>query len=263
MKKIFAFALAWVLASSCADPKEKIGVQLWTFRLFNMETALAKADSAGVKNVEAFEGQLCFGDTLGVRMSAESIRLLKNDLQKKGIRMRSAFVGAPATPEAWQQIFAFAKTLGLEYITVEPLREHWDLIEHLGSEYNIKIALHNHPKGASNYWHPDSVLAAVKGRPHIGACADLGHWARSGLDVVSCLQKLKGHILGIHIKDINADAEDVPVSTGVLNYQPVIKELQQQSFTGMMIIEREGNWENNVPDVALCAAFLREQLTRK
>ena len=35
----------------------KIGVQLWTFRLFTQSEAIAKADSAGVRYIEAFLGQ--------------------------------------------------------------------------------------------------------------------------------------------------------------------------------------------------------------
>ena len=49
-----------------------------------------------------------------------------------------------------------------------------------------------------------SVLAAIKGRtPLMGACADVGHWMRSGLDPVECLKKLEGHIICLHFKDLN------------------------------------------------------------
>ena len=35
----------------------KIGVQMWTFRMFTFAEALDKVDSAGVKDIEAFWGQ--------------------------------------------------------------------------------------------------------------------------------------------------------------------------------------------------------------
>src|SRR5665647_2682684 len=50
----------------------KLGVQLWTFRLFSQADALAKTDSAGVKYIEAFLGQPLDNaskDTFGIRMS--------------------------------------------------------------------------------------------------------------------------------------------------------------------------------------------------
>ena len=80
------------------------------------------------------------------------------------------------------------------------------------------MAIHEHPKGHSIYWDPDSVLAAIKGRsPLMGACTDVGHWMSSGLDPVECLKKLDGHIICLHFKDLNemARAHDVPWGTGI------------------------------------------------
>ena len=34
----------------------KLGVQMWTFRMFSVTDALNKVDSAGIKNIEAFFG---------------------------------------------------------------------------------------------------------------------------------------------------------------------------------------------------------------
>src|ERR1700710_2899709 len=53
----------------------KIGVQMWTFRMFTFAEALDKVDSAGVKYIEAFWGQPLGGgmkDSFGFRMSADS-----------------------------------------------------------------------------------------------------------------------------------------------------------------------------------------------
>ena len=54
----------------------KLGVQMWTFHYFSFDTALAKADSAGIKYIEAFPGQ-CLGAGLqgsfGIDMSARSV----------------------------------------------------------------------------------------------------------------------------------------------------------------------------------------------
>ena len=56
------------------------------------------------------------------------------------------------------------------------------LIDKLANEYNINVAIHDHPK-PSHYWNPEAVLKVCEGRSkRIGACADVGHWARSGLD---------------------------------------------------------------------------------
>ncbi|MCM4166474.1 hypothetical protein DHD08_02130 [Arenibacter sp. H213] len=126
----------------------------------------------------------------------------------------------------------------------------------------MKLAIHEHARGKSRYWHPDSVLVAIKGRPNLGACGDLGHWARSGLDPVECLKILEGHLVGIHAKDLdeagNMDAQDVKVGTGVIDYDAILKELDRQDYTGPIYIECEHDWENNLGDVKYAVKYLRE-----
>ncbi len=94
----------------------------------------------------------------------------------------------------------------------------------------MKVAIHEHWKGVSRYWHPDSVLAAIKGHANFGACPDLGHWPKSGIDPVEGVKKLSGHILVMHFKDIAAfndpKLKDVPAGTGVVNFPAVLAELK-------------------------------------
>lgn len=150
----------------------------------------------------------------------------------------------------------------MQYLVCEPERDHLDLVDNLAGQYNIKIAIHQHSKeSGSIYWHPDSVLSAIKNRPNLGACADLGHWARSGLDPVECLKKLKGHILGIHLKDIDQfhhKANDVAVGTGVIPFPDVVQELKDQDFKGMVYVECEHKMDDNLADVQLAVRYFED-----
>jgi sugar phosphate isomerase/epimerase len=233
-----------------------MGIALYSFNLFPFSVALEKTDSAGAKFVEGFsfhslKGE--FKDTAMVNLSPYGISNMKKMLDDKGIRMRSMYVSDAKNAEDWKRHFELAKTLGMEFIVCEPNKAHWNILDSLGGIYNIKTAIHEHAKGSSMYWHPDSVLAAINGRKNIGACADLGHWVRSGLDPVKCLNQLKGHIIGIHLKDIaesnNPKGEDVLVGTGVIDFPGVVKELKSQNFKGVVYVECEHKMENNVPDV--------------
>ena len=246
----------------------KVGVQLWTFRLFTQEEALAKADSAGIKFIEAFPGQLLdktSKDTFGISMSAAGRQKLKELLKLHHIQMVAMGVTTPDSKADWIKTFDLAKEFGLSYITSEPLKSQWDMVDSLAGAYNIKIAIHDHPK-PNTYWHPDSVLAAVKGHSNIGSCADLGHWSRNGLNLVDCLKKLEGHIYGVHFKDIvkfdQTDAADTVVGKGVIDFAPVFAELKRQNFKGMFSIEHESNWENNVPDVIETVKFYNNQVAQ-
>ena len=247
----------------------KIGVQLWTFHTAGpFVMSVAKADSAGVKYLEAYPGQPLGGDmkdSFGIRMSADSKAKIKQLLQSKGMQIVAMGVIRPNTIGEWKSFFDLAKEFGLSYITAEPLKNQWDAIDSLAGLYGIKVAIHDHPR-PNAYWHPDSVLAAAKGHPNIGSCADVGHWARNGLDPVECLQKLQGHVFGVHLKDIdsvgNTKANDKVVGTGVIQFTPIFQELKRQGFKGMMSIEREGNWYNNVPDVIATVKFYNEQVSK-
>jgi len=233
----------------------KLGVQLWTFRMFSFSDALDKVDSAGIKNVEAFFGQKLGGNMAGefsLKMSPQTIGQIKALLQKKGIQAVAMGVVTPKNRQEWIQAFEIAKALGMSYINSEPLKTQWDMVDSLAGAYNIPVGIHDHPK-PNVYWSPDSVLAAIQGHPHIGSCADIGHWSRNGLNPVDCLKKLEGHIVGVHLKDIvkfdDTQAADTVVGMGVIQIRPVLEELKRQNFKGMLSIEHESNWYHSVPDV--------------
>lgn len=246
----------------------KIGIQMWTFNHFTFMQALDKVDSAGVKNIEAFWGMPIGGsskDSFGINMSADTKAMLKQALQAKGIQIVAMGVISPDTREEWQKAFDLAKEFGLSYITAEPKKNQWDMVDSMAGAYGIKIAIHDHPK-PNMYWSPDSVLAAVQGHPNIGSCADVGHWARNGLNPVDCLKKLEGHIYGVHLKDIKVfgqtDAEDTIVSKGVIDFPAIFAELKRQHFSGMFSIEHESNWLHNLPDVEETVAYYNDQVAK-
>ncbi|HEY8733886.1 MAG TPA: sugar phosphate isomerase/epimerase [Puia sp.] len=233
----------------------KLGVQMWTFRMFSFADALDKVDSSGIKNIEAFMGQELGGGMqgkYGFDMTKETREKIKALLKKKGIQAVAMGVIVPKTKAEWIKTFELAKDLGMSYVTAEPIKTQWDMVDSLAGVYGIPVAIHDHPK-PNVYWSPDSVLAAVQGHSHIGSCADIGHWARNGLNPVDCLKKLQGHIIGVHLKDIvkfnDPKAADTIVSKGVIDLAPVLAELKRQNFNGMLSIEHESNWYHNLPDV--------------
>ena len=246
----------------------KLGIQMWTFRVFSFSDGLNKVDSSGIKNIEAFFGQKLGGSmegAFGTDLSQPTRDKLKQLLQKKGIQVIAMGVIAPKNKAEWIKAFDLAKEFGLSYITAEPIKSQWDMVDSLAGVYGINVAIHDHPK-PNVYWSPDSVLAAVQGHPHIGSCADIGHWARNGLNPVDCLKKLQGHIFGVHLKDVvqfdNPKALDTVVSKGVIDLPAVLAELKRQNFKGMLSIEHESNWYHNLPDVIFTKNYYDSLLTK-
>ncbi|HVX25607.1 MAG TPA: sugar phosphate isomerase/epimerase [Parafilimonas sp.] len=246
----------------------KLGVQMWTFRMFTFAEALDKVDSAGIKNIEAFWGQK-LGDGMpgefGADMSEATRTKLKKLLQDKGIQIVAMGVIVPQNKAEWIKAFDLAKEFGLSYITAEPIKTQWDMVDSLAGAYGIKVAIHDHPK-PNVYWSPDSVLAATQGHPNIGSCADVGHWARNGVNPVDALKELQGHIFGVHLKDIvkfgDTEAADTVVSKGVIDFPAIFAELKRQNFNGMLSIEHESNWYHSLPDIIATKNYYDEQIAK-
>ncbi|MFC4871769.1 sugar phosphate isomerase/epimerase family protein [Negadavirga shengliensis] len=255
---LLAFVLVFTLRASAQDgiPADwKVGSQAYTFRLFSLEEALEKLNSIGVKYVELYPGQKITkaGEaTTHFSASASDRETIKNLLKKYDVEAVAYGVASPSDEE-WPALFAFAKEMGIGIITTEPRPNQYDLIEKLCEQHQIRIALHNHPL-PSMYWHPEVPLRLLENRsPLMGVCADIGHWLRSGLDPVECLQKLEGRIISLHMKDLDKrgvrNAHDVPWGTGNCNVAGVLHELHRQGFKGVFSAEYEHNWENNLPEV--------------
>lgn len=273
----FVATLALLLPASAQNqsPADQLGwtlaVHSYTFQKFSIFEAIDKTAAVGVKHMSV-SGSVNLPDADGKIIKSSTVRMTTNEVAAIAARMKvngidPVFVNMgvvkPGLNEAEsRKIFEGAKHLGITVLVAEPevhdnpveLGPVMDLVEKLAKEYNIRVAIHNHPGPKNFYWNPDTVAAAVKGRsPLLGACADVGHWVRSGLDPVACLKKLEGRIITLHFKDLNVlgpKAHDVPWGTGVSNAKGMLAELQRQKFKGAICIEYEYNWENSLPEIA-------------
>lgn len=284
MRTLLTIAAALALLSPASaqkqSPAEQLGwtlaVHTYTFQKFSIFEAIDKTAAVGVKHM-SISGSVNLPDADGKIVKSSTIRMTTNDVDAITARMKAkgitpVFVNMgvvkPGINEAEsRKIFEGAKRLGITVLVAEPethdkmeeLSPVMDVVEKLAKEYNIKVAIHNHPGPKSFYWNPDTVAAAVKGRsPLLGACADVGHWVRSGLDPVECLRKLEGRVIALHFKDLSErgpKAHDVPWGTGVSNAKGMMAELQRQKFQGAFCVEYEHNWENSSPEIAKSAAW--------
>jgi sugar phosphate isomerase/epimerase len=234
----------------------RLGCQAYSFNRFTFFEAVDKTASLGLRWIEAYPGQRLSAEKpeakMGPGLSADERAAVKQKLQQAGVQMVCFGVTG-----ANRGTFEFAKDMGVETIVSEPGFEQIDEIEKLCEEFEINLALHNHPK-PSRYWDPDVVLKVCEGRgKRIGACADTGHWMRSGIRPLDAVRKLEGRIISFHFKDLNqmGGGHDVPWGTGKGDVAAVLAELKRQGFKGVFSIEYEHNWENSLPEIAECVKF--------
>jgi sugar phosphate isomerase/epimerase len=245
---------------------EQLGWQLaihsYTFQKFSIFDAIDKSAALGVKYMSISGSCILNGSNkltttdLSDNQRESIDKKLKADGFGKFVNI--GVVQLPADETKSRKVFEFAKKWGIDTLVAEPEPAALDTVEKLCKEYNIKVAIHDHPK-PSRYWNPDTVLAAVKGRtPLMGACADVGHWIRSGLDPLECVKKLQGRIICLHFKDLNEmgpKAHDVPWGTGVGKSKELMAELKRQNFHGAFCVEYEYHWDNSSPEIAQCVKF--------
>ncbi len=269
--------------ASAASAADRLGWQLsihaYTFRKFSIFECIDKTAALGLKYM-SLSGSVNLDGTntvTTVKLSDQDAEAIRTAAAARGIKLVNiGVVTLPPNEAESRRVFEFAREIGIDTLVAEPEPAALDTVERLCKEYNIKVAIHNHPK-PSHYWNPDTVLEAVQGRtPLMGACADTGHWLRSGLDPVECLKKLQGRVITLHFKDLvpdepqaqpNAPAtgkkkqseskamHDVPWGTGVGNLKAQMAELKRQGFHGAFGVEYEFHWDNSMPEIAKCVEF--------
>ncbi len=250
------------------------GCQAWTFNAFTVMEAIDKTAAAGGKTLEFFPGQK-FSPENAAKFDASSTpemrTAVKAKLKEKGITpVGFGVVGGLGKDEAsTRSVFEFCKDMGIGIVVAEPTetKEAYDIIEKMVKEFDIKMAIHNHPKRplqpSYRYWDPEYVLSLVKDRDaRMGSCADVGHWVRSGLKPVDCIRLLKGRIFDSHVKDLteagNPKAHDVPYGTGVSGITDVLNEYHAIGFQGPIDVEYEYHQkEGNLDEVKQCLDFVR------
>ena len=271
----------------------KLGTQAYSFRMFTFEEALNKADSIGIKYVQGFPNQKIgagIEGTMDYHMPASKRDSVLQLLKSKNITILSYGVVTPKTEKDWKQLFEFAKGMRLKQFASEPDPKFMSLVSTLADQYKVNVAIHNHPR-PSRYWSPDTLIKYTAGySKRLGACADIGHWVRSGLDPIQMIKKLQGRIFELHMKDLHekpsaeytafqmsrpapgqggqvqgakrpqppAGPHDVPWGTGISNIKGVLQELKRQYFKGPIFAEYEYNWMNNAPEIAQSLKYVKE-----
>ena len=249
------------LAAAAADGPN-LGIQMYSLRGFPVDVALAHVKDLGLKFVEFYPGMFPVTD------DAAAIEAMRKKVADLGLTM-SAYGVNRFTKDAAanRRIFAFAKAAGIPILGADPDPDSFASLDDLVKEYDIRIAIHNHgPK--HRYNKVVDVLKAIEGHDErIGACADLGHYIRSGEKPVEVIRLLKGRLYGIHLKDFQ-DMQDVTkgviLGKGHLDVPAVMAALVQTNFpkNGALSLEYEENPQNPLDDIKQCYAVAKDALAK-
>lgn len=239
----------------------KLGIQLYSLRGYkDASIALKHAKDLGFEQVEFYSGMF------PLDASPEKIASIKKEVADLGLTISAHGVnGLSKDDKANRKVFEFAKAVGLRTITVDPTPDSFDSVEALVKEFDIRVAIHNHGP-THRYNKAVDVLRAVEKRDaRIGACADLGHFIRSGEDPVQVVRLLAGRLYGVHLKDF-AEMQDktkgVILGKGHLNVAAVFDALVETKFPadGALSLEYEENPNDPLEDIRQCVKVARDAL---
>jgi sugar phosphate isomerase/epimerase len=203
---------------------------------------------------------------LPIDASREEIAAVKARVAQLGMSISAHGVnGFTKDAAANRKTFEFAQALGIKNIAADPDPDSFDNLDELVREFDIRIAIHNHgPR--HRYNKALDVMRAIESHDErIGACADLGHYIRSGERPIDVIRLLRGRLYGIHLKDF-AEMKDktkgVILGKGHLNVPAVFAALLDVDFPedGALSLEYEENPQDPIADIRQCVAVAQEAL---
>ncbi|MEO2047608.1 MAG: sugar phosphate isomerase/epimerase [Pirellulales bacterium] len=235
-----------------------IGIQSYSLRGFSAEEAIRHSRDLGFAHIEFYPAHFSQNATV-----AEIVQM-KKTMSDADMKMLGHGVHAfSADHESNRKLFKFAKAVGLRCLSADPSPDSFESLDRLVKEFDIRIAIHNHgPR--HRYNKATDVLGACE--PYdlrIGACADLGHYIRSGEDAVQVIRLLGKRLHGIHLKDF-ADMQDVTAGVilgeGHLDVEGVFAALAKVNFPtdGCLSLEYEENEDNPIDDIRQCMEIARK-----
>ena len=236
-------------------------MQCWTFRKYTFFETIEKTRALGIKYLQAFPGQPLSAEERGAAfhhlMTDAQIEMVRGTLDAAGMEVVGYGVAdIGRTEEEMRRAFVFARKMGIQVIATEPQDADFTILDKLVKEYNIRIAVHNHPE-PSKYAKPQTALERIRELDdRIGVCADPGHWMRGGIRPLDALRLLKGRIIDVHIKDrsdfgTGPAVDDVPVGEGTAGLPEILAELTLQDYAGFLTFEYENEAEVLTPEPAV------------
>lgn len=245
-----------------AAPRLNLGIQLYSLREFPVDQALKHAAEIGFTQVEFYSGML------PTNSSAETIRGIRQQVADLGMTISSHGVNHIGTDkQANEKLFEFAKALGIKSITIDPDPASFAQLDELVKAHDLRVAIHNHGPNHRYNKVVDVLRAIEKHDERIGACADLGHYIRSGEAPTEVIRLLKGRLYGIHLKDFAAmedKAAGVILGKGHLDVDAVIDALIAADFPadGALSLEYEENPQDPIADIKACFAVASSAVAR-
>jgi sugar phosphate isomerase/epimerase len=238
--------------------KLPVGVAGYSFAKFSLEASIQMMKRVDVTNLSLKDIHL------PLNSSDEKIRSVVGTFQQAGINIYTVGVIYMKTKEAVDQAFDYAQKVGVKMIVGVPTYDLLDYAESKVKSTNIRLAIHNHGPEDALYPGPQQVWERIKDRDaRMGLCLDIGHATRAGEDPARAVKAYKERLFDLHIKDVSAKAKDgkaIEIGRGVIDFDALIKALEQIKYQGVCSIEFEKDMQDPLPGLAESLGYFKGTL---
>lgn len=114
-----------------------------------------------------------------------------------------AIVDPGTTESESRKFFDLGKRLKIKTIVADPSDASLQMLDKLGNEYHINVAILNFAK-PGNHWDPSALRSLFSARTaRIGVCANFAAWRASGISPDDAVKMLAGRILETRINNFD------------------------------------------------------------
>ena len=235
----------------------KLGVASYSLRELFRAEAIEAIQAIGTPYVNIKSFHLPYETTAAERMAGRKI------FEEAGLQI----VGGGTitlhkdTDEDVGKYFAYAKQCGMPLMVIAPKPEVLPRIERFVKQYDIQVAIHNHGPEDKYFPAPSDAIALVKDMdPRVGVCMDIGHTARTGVDVVQAAAEAGARLLDMHMKDLrdlNDKGSQCIVGEGAMPIPALFKQLMKMGYAGYVNLEYEIDAYHPLPGMLQSFAYMR------
>jgi sugar phosphate isomerase/epimerase len=235
-----------------------LGIASYSFRKYTREQSIAMAKIIGTPFINLKDFHLKLDST------PEQIDAARKQFADQGmIIVGGGNISFPDSDDdaKRREKFQYAKRAGMPLIVCAPTHNTLPKLEKLVREFDIKIAIHNHGPEDQNFPTPQSALKAVKDMdPRCGLCIDVGHTARTGVDVVESIGEAGPRLVDMHVKDLkdfSSKDSQCDVGEGRMPFPQIFKQLIKMRYPGYVNLEYEINETDVLPGMLKSFSYMR------
>jgi sugar phosphate isomerase/epimerase len=157
--------------------------------------------------------------------------------------------------------FEYARHSGMPLMVIAPTAQTLPRIERFVKEYDIKVAVHVHGPTDQHFPGPQDVLPVIRDMdPRVGVCVDIGHTARTGIDLVEVLEMCGARALDVHMKDLRdltSRESQCVVGEGKIPVPAIFRQLEKMNYPGYVNLEYEIDAQDPLPGMKQSFAYMR------